>query len=733
MPHRWGKQTTHKDAGTVAGASAHGPGGLLAMPGLAPANKKRWGTRLKATQIAGNLYRGDNGKFQKGGASGPTKPGAAPTRSAAPQKGDVLPAVKPLAKPKGDKGKAPANAKPIDPRQAKRDAERDQDRQQRQDDRTARLARQQQMDADKAKREAEKLAKTNEKKGGGGGGGGKDTPSDEQKQRAAQEKKQHTALNTAKQVGLAPHGVAALRAAADGTGYTATDANDGNSFAKAANELIASGLLNDIGDTLEATDQGRRALSALERGDVRGYQAALQDAKARMAREGAAKQRATATQNAADQRKQDAADKKAQPKPTIAPKADQPIGQRRLTVFKDSSGQQRWLARTTTAYADRDNEIISADALDRDSQRMMASKQFGPLRWWHVGTPDPLSDSAPWGMGLDLGDCDYSALIGRTRVESGTFKSAAIAEAVARIADRLEMSPGFFHPLDQPAGGVFTDIRTFERSLVPTRFGRASNRFTGFTTKEQHMDLTEMEKRFKAAITELQLSPEQAQALGAQLVATEKAAQAQGIAFKSEPTPDEITINGVIYTVKAAPPIPPTADPVIAETKAPGDLPPDDAPLDDGDTPAMEAQEESDVIGNLSQAEFETMLGDMLTNALAPLVKALDIAGKMGSHMDELKSMMGGVAQKDDSRSQELTALKSQLAQLATKIAAVEGSQPATILPDDVAAALKSTGPAAPAQPGAVVVPNDPNRPFAGLAAQTFPELYYSENGWQPK
>ena len=51
------------------------------------------------------------------------------------------------------------------------------------------------------------------------------------------------------------------------------------------------------------------------------------------------------------------------------------------------------------------------------------------------------------------------------------------------------------------------------------------------------MDMDEMERRFKAAITELGLSPAQASELGAQLTATEKAAAAQGIAFKSSTAP----------------------------------------------------------------------------------------------------------------------------------------------------------------------------------------------------
>ncbi len=92
--------------------------------------------------------------------------------------------------------------------------------------------------------------------------------------------------------------------------------------------------------------------------------------------------------------------------------------------------------------------------------------------------------------------------------------------------------------------------------------------------------------------------------------------------------------------------------------------------------------------------------------------------------------MYGGVAQKDDARSQELVTLKAQYADLAAKIAQIEGDQPNTILPDEVAAALKSAGPSAPAQPddpAKQAALNDPARPFAWLGMQTFPELY--QNG----
>lgn len=405
-------------------------------------------------------------------------------------------------------------------------------------------------------------------------------------------------------------------------------------------------------------------------------------------------------------------------------KMDTP-SEKSFVVYKDHTGRDRWIARTTTAYRDRDGEIISEAALDADSQRMMATKQFGPLRWWHVGDPDPLADSNPWGPGLDIGDCDFSAVIGRTRVESGTFRDGAIAQKCAFVADGLEMSPGFFHPLDQPdAAGVFGNIRTFERSVVPVRYARASNLFTGFTVKEFRMEIAEMERRFKAMYTELGLTPEQGLSLGEQLVQTEKAAAAQGITFKSDDAPPEdITINGVVYTVKAFPPAP-DAISTTAETKVPpmADMEPDAAdPME-----TAEPEMEGDYIGDMTWDEFAAKLAELL----APIAKMQDMHKSMTDALGEMKAMYGGVATKDDARTQELTTLKAQYADLAAKIAQIEGDQPATILPDEVALALKGAPEQAhkPDDPATQAALNDPTRPFAWLGMQTFPELYH-QNG----
>lgn len=114
---------------------------------------------------------------------------------------------------------------------------------------------------------------------GGGSSSSRNAPekkpapsADERRAQAAQERESR-ARETAQRVGLADSAYDALRAAAEGQGGNAA--------------LDALGLTQGG----EATDQGRRALTALERGDVRTYQAALQDARNRLARESAAEER----------------------------------------------------------------------------------------------------------------------------------------------------------------------------------------------------------------------------------------------------------------------------------------------------------------------------------------------------------------------------------------------------------------------------------------------------------
>lgn len=80
-------------------APLHGPGGLLATPGMGTRRRKgkRWGMRHKDTQITGRLYRADDGKFSAG--NGPPSD-APPNFGKAPKKPRKARGRKGTAKPK---------------------------------------------------------------------------------------------------------------------------------------------------------------------------------------------------------------------------------------------------------------------------------------------------------------------------------------------------------------------------------------------------------------------------------------------------------------------------------------------------------------------------------------------------------------------------------------------------------------------------------------------------------
>jgi 2'-5' RNA ligase len=97
-----------------------------------------------------------------------------------------------------------------------------------------------------------------------------------------------------------------------------------------------------------------------------------------------------------------------------------------ITVYKEAStGKYRWLTVTSTAYRDRDRQIVSTKALQQAVAKMDARGNYGPARWWHV-------------PGLDIGDCDVSMIRGRTLIESGTFRDNRIGQAFKAATDRGE-------------------------------------------------------------------------------------------------------------------------------------------------------------------------------------------------------------------------------------------------------------------------------------------------------
>lgn len=202
-------------------------------------------------------------------------------------------------------------------------------------------------------------------------------------------------------------------------------------------------------------------------------------------------------------------------------------------VMKEANGSLRWVLLSSNAFQDSDKEIISQKALEADVARTdKAQAPYGPLRWWHMGAPDPIGLSA--GSGADIGDCDYRAMSGRVLIESGTFRSEQIGAAVKERADSLAGSIGFFHPRNEPDNeGVYQNIVQFERSLLPR--GKASNTLTALTVKGDQDMATSKEKT--DALAALLGDQALAESVIKQAEATEKAADERGLKFKEQETP----------------------------------------------------------------------------------------------------------------------------------------------------------------------------------------------------
>lgn len=303
---------------------------------------------------------------------------------------------------------------------------------------------------------------------------------------------------------------------------------------------------------------------------------------------------------------------------------------RPFAVFKDAGGNYRWILISSNAYRDRDREIVSTKALENDVALSDEIGVYGPLRWWHVD-------------GMDIGDCDWRILHGKTLIESGTFRSKALAERTKELADSLQVSLGFRHPQTEPdRDGVYHNIRVFERSLLPRL--KAANPFTRvFVSQEDDMatkaeKLAEFEKKYGIKPDEILKAAE----------AVEKELDDLNIAFKQADEGGEDESE----KAKKAPPKPepePEEDDIEgAEVHVP----------DEEDE--EEKEDEEPVIGNMSIKEFKAFLAE----ALAP------IAEKMHSH-DAAKEAQDAAQAATDLVQAEKQARETALSQAALQIKAM--------------------------------------------------------------
>lgn len=196
----------------------------------------------------------------------------------------------------------------------------------------------------------------------------------------------------------------------------------------------------------------------------------------------------------------------------------------KMSVVKQADGKLRWVMFSSTAYQDRDGEIVSQKALADDVARMDALGDYGPLDWWHID-------------GLNVGPCDYNAMDGKVLIESGTFYSESVGEAVKAASASLGGSIAFYHPRNEPVNGVYSNIRRFSRAILPKE--KASNLFTSLTVKESDMN---MQKEKFDALKEL-VGDSLAQELVKQSEEVQKSAEQAGVKFKEigEEAPAEAT------------------------------------------------------------------------------------------------------------------------------------------------------------------------------------------------
>jgi hypothetical protein len=286
---------------------------------------------------------------------------------------------------------------------------------------------------------------------------------------------------------------------------------------------------------------------------------------------------------------------------------------------------------------------------------MQATGLYGPLRWWHVGTPTPGDSKRPWGPGADLGMTDFAMVVGRTLVESGTFYDDEVGLALAAKADRLEMSPGFYYAPDwREPDGTFTDIAPFERSPVPIDYGRASNYFTGFAVKEHRMNEAERQKKL-AALKAITGSDALAERIMGEVESAEKSADDARVAFKEQqPAAEPIAtyeLDGQLYALK---------DGKLHALKAP--MPPEEM-VEAGATELEDGAAEGGLEEAAADQALDTFVGDMTAAELKALFReVIQEAGGVLTEMDQKMAAMGY------ERKQKEQALEAKLADLEAKL-----------------------------------------------------------------
>lgn len=175
----------------------------------------------------------------------------------------------------------------------------------------------------------------------------------------------------------------------------------------------------------------------------------------------------------------------------------------------------RWFARWTNNFKDREGEWFSEKAIDAYIRRVDMGIIPLPDLWvYHV-------------PGSKIGQTDMIGRIGHIVVATGTFEDTPRGKAAQRYFTRRKarMSHGFvFNPV-RFIDGVYYDFNTFELTVLPSK--AAANPYTTFEGVLD-MPLSEDKREFLAKV----FGPDIAQQIEADTEQASKALEEAGVAYK---------------------------------------------------------------------------------------------------------------------------------------------------------------------------------------------------------
>ena len=181
-----------------------------------------------------------------------------------------------------------------------------------------------------------------------------------------------------------------------------------------------------------------------------------------------------------------------------------------FTIKDVETDRRRWVGITSTAFVDKEGEIVSQKALEQAAN--VDPALLGELRFWHQ-------------KGMVLGNCDFRAVHGLCLVESGLWRDDGIGRAAEKgiqdTPDNWGLSLAFlFNPTTLEKGvrvknarvrTVYNDIMTVERSVLPQLW--AANWFSTIRVKSDDTDEESIMQKKQMATLEALVGPEQAKAL----------------------------------------------------------------------------------------------------------------------------------------------------------------------------------------------------------------------------